>query len=295
MPFREFFRGLMGIPPRVPDENNNRDVWSNDPFYDLFRDFSAMIDAQRVLPPGQAEDDERAENRQHNGDQDDFSFQIFPEPQDMFRHFEEQFMRTFQGFGMMEFPSRFGHPPLEAPLGAPAAPPGGESASLRYRMLKPGASDPDDTSRADSDLDDRVQQSGLAALLDPPQAPSAAPPVPLPPSAADQPRLFSSSSFSVRRFVGPDGRVEETRTESGADGQTRQTVTRRLGDRQQTVVTRQLPDGSSEQEEQLTNMDEGGLPAFDRLWEEEPTPPAGSAPHDSSRLGETFWRNVFGW
>ena len=37
--------------------------------------------------------------------QDDFSFQIFPEPQDMFRHFEEQFMRTFQGFGMMEFPS----------------------------------------------------------------------------------------------------------------------------------------------------------------------------------------------
>ena len=38
-------------------------------------------------------------------DQDDFSFHIFPEPEDMLRHFEEQFRRTFQGFGMMEFPS----------------------------------------------------------------------------------------------------------------------------------------------------------------------------------------------
>ena len=46
----------------------------------------------------------------------------------------------------------FGGPPLEAPL---SPPPGGDAASLRDRMLKPGSSGHAEGPRADTDLDDR--------------------------------------------------------------------------------------------------------------------------------------------
>ncbi|XP_037080430.1 uncharacterized protein LOC119101234 [Pollicipes pollicipes] len=285
MPFRDFFRGLMGLPARSADENNNRDVWSSDPFYDLFRDFSAMVDRTQDFSRPEQPDDDADDAGQYGGSrsgQDDFGFPIFPEPEDMFRHFEEQFRRTFQGFGLMDFPPGFQQPPLEAPRGSSPAQPGGEPGSLRDRMLKPGLDL--DEGRADSDLDDRVTDGGsLSALLDRP-APDG---------------HFSSSSSSsviVRRSVGPDGRVEERRLETGPDGRSRETVTRRLGDRQQTVVTRQQPDGTSEREEQLTNLQPEALPDFDRQWQAPPSagPEASAATPEQSRLGDAFWRSLFG-
>jgi len=289
MPLRDILRGFMGLPGSSSDENNNSDVWGSDPFYDLYRDFADMMDESRPQPPAEGADDDPAH---HGGGQDDFDFPIFPEPDDMFRHFEEQFRRTFQGFGLMDFPPGFGRPPLEAPLRPPVEAPGGESGNLRDRMLKPGLGE----GARDSDLDDRVSDGGLSALLRPSPAepaPSPAGPAPSPaePAHPEQPFSFSRS-FTLRRSVGPDGRVEERRVETGPEGQRRETVTRRQGDgRQTTTVTTEGPDGGVSTVV-TEEPGDGGLPD-QGPWPETRVPPADGAPRN--HFNETFWRNLFGW
>ena len=68
-------------------------------------------------------------------------------------------------------------------------------------------------------------------------------------------RTFGSSVSTqiVRR---PDGSVEERRTVRDTDGNEETRITRQIGDKMHTIVTKKAKDGSEIKSEDIVNMDE---------------------------------------
>lgn len=297
---RDLFRGLIGRPPPSFDENNNRDVWADDLFHGFFRDIFD-ITAQP------AEQDDRGDQAEFSDDgidwdssHDDFKFSIFSDTQGMFRHFEEQFRRSFQQFGFVDFPPLGPNMPGIGPPGSGMADdddsgpyrnarvtPRESPQSLRDHLLKqPGSTAP----LRDSDLDDSVKDGNVSALLDSIPSndderdiPSRRPWNPL--SMMPRGGGSFSSSVSVRTMIGSDGSVEERRVIRRPDGTSEETISRRRGDEEHVQVRRCLPDGSVEQKD--SNHD----------TRKDLTTARVDSPVISNRtdsVDDSFWKKLFG-
>ena len=70
--------------------------------------------------------------------------------------------------------------------------------------------------------------------------------------------LFRSfgTSVSTQIVKRPDGRIEERRTVKDSNGNEEVRVTRRIGDKLHTIITKKQKDGSETKSEDIVNMDE---------------------------------------
>uniref|UniRef100_V5H0D1 Putative hcls1 associated protein x-1 n=1 Tax=Ixodes ricinus TaxID=34613 RepID=V5H0D1_IXORI len=234
MNLHELFRSFMGFP-------NRRDPGLGEPTY---RDDSGSG---------------------FGGDGSPYDGSFFAEPWEMLRHFED----VFRHFGLAEFPHG-------AELDE-----GSRREDLRDRMLKvPDYTEPfwgsqmphlpvgphfpsgpgqlEDNRFRDMDLDDHVAARGIDSLLAQPPDPGVV--------VGVQPQPDTRGSTSMHTFTSINGKVEEKRVTTDAEGNQVVSVTRSLGDRSHTVTTRTGPQGSVQTEEHFVNMDEGDKAKFDEMW-----------------------------
>ncbi|CAN7940422.1 unnamed protein product [Ixodes hexagonus] len=248
MNLHELFRSFMGFP-------NRRDPGLGEPTY---RDDSGGAFGDDANP---------------------YDGSFFAEPWEMLRQFED----VFRNLGLAEFPP-FPHGPDAGSI--EGGPHWGPQGDLRDRMLKvpdytqpfwgnpmphpprgphfpPGPTQPEESPFRDMDLDEHVATRGIDSLLAQPLDPGAV--------VEAQPHPGARGSSSMHSFTSVNGKVEEKRVMTDAEGNRVVSVTRALGDRSHTLTTRTGPQGTVETEEHFVNMDEGKCPAwdkakFDEMW-----------------------------
>ncbi|XP_064609051.1 HCLS1-associated protein X-1-like [Liolophura sinensis] len=289
MSLNDIFRSFFGIRPR--------------------EDISARPD---VLPF----DDDDQENEGGFGNMDDI-FRHFQG--DMMQQMEEihrQMEDMFNNLGVTEFSSL-----TPGPENSLSPPDGGD---LRDKMLKANPDNPSKEEsghtreplqpfpgssvfegmfrlpnwnpvksheKKDQDLDNEVSAGDLSKLFEtlgsevvPRQPP------------CDRPRVRSGfHSVSVQKIHKPDGTIEERRVSRDSAGNEETTVTRSLGDKSHTIITRKNSAGEEEVVQNFTNLDEDKLPQFDKLW----GPDQGSLPlinPPSDKLSDfSLFKKFFGF
>ncbi|OXU30887.1 hypothetical protein TSAR_002608 [Trichomalopsis sarcophagae] len=312
MPFFEFFRNLFGKGPaqeppqhRFEEDQSYRDgfrnpIWQTDDDEDDISDFSNRHPANR------------------------FQFRIFSDPFEMTRFFETQMddmMRNFFGFGngfgnntniFLPFGNENALPmPGENPVGkgprdevlkaeVPDSKLGLDDfiSGLPFsdrkfggkgpvdEVLKPSYEMPDSNSKKlDSDIDGKIKSDELAKIW---KGPS---------TSQDVESFTTTPQFSIRSFGSsvstqivrrPDGSMEERRTVRDSDGNEEIKITRQIGDKMHTIITKRAKDGSEVKSEDIVNMDENELRGFDEKWTRIRTPP-------EDNRGDGFpWHKFFG-
>lgn len=128
-------------------------------------------------------------------------------------------------------------------------------------IMKPSYKMPDSNhQKVDSDLDGKIKSDEIAKILKNPSA-----------LELQEPQ-FSGKSFQFGKSVSTqiirrnDGSIEERRTFKDSSGNEETCVTRQIGDKKHTVITKKAKDGSQEQTEDIINMDENELNGFNEKW-----------------------------
>jgi hypothetical protein len=143
--------------------------------------------------------------------------------------------------------------------------------SPRDLMLKPPEEGPSNRQvvRRDQDLDDQVSVRGLDSVLRPQQ-----------PEESRNPFGFSgfsssssSSSWSYSGSFGGPGKVEERHTFRDSQGNEKETLTRKFGDKTYSMTKKRTATGSEEFDQNMVNMSEEELREFERLWNGHPSRP----------------------
>ncbi|XP_014204099.1 HCLS1-associated protein X-1 isoform X2 [Copidosoma floridanum] len=284
------------------------------PIFDFFRNFFGRGSPDQEPSQNRINDEQRHRNSFRNpiwqtdeDDDDDVNdfgnhhqFRIFSDPFEMTRFFETQmdellknFFGGFNGFGN-DSNVFFGNalPGPSSPEGNPIGPrdevlkPSHDEPSSHFKfdfnnilpmpadeplddVLKPSYELPDGQ-KQDSDIDGKLKSNELAKIWKNP----AQDVQPSKPQFSFRSFGKSVSTQFVRR---PDGSLEQRRTVRDSDGNEETTVTRQIGDKVHTVVTKKAKDGSEIKSEDIVNMDENELQGFDEKWTKIQTPKKDSA------------------
>ncbi|KAJ8672669.1 hypothetical protein QAD02_003929 [Eretmocerus hayati] len=290
MPLFDFFRKFLGL-GSAPESPQQRFEDDPQPYTDSFRNPIWQND----------EDDDDVSDFSGRHPRYRGHFRIFSNPFEITRFFESQmdemlnnFLGSFDGFGnrfngngQVFIP--FGNDDLGSPLTLPdnraiehgprdevlkpshdfstqdftnnsLSPDRNSSGNPCDHVLKPAYQMPDPhRQKLDLDIDGKLKSEELAKIWE------------APPSKTDRftPKFsFRSfgSSVSTQIVRRPDGSVEERRTMRDSDGNEEIRVTRQIGDKMHTIVTKRDKDGSEVKTEDIVNMDEKDLKGFDDRW-----------------------------
>ncbi|XP_015603977.1 HCLS1-associated protein X-1 [Cephus cinctus] len=221
------------------------------------------------------DDDEIGDNDFRNP-RHGFHFHIFSDPLQITKFFETEMDNMlkgfFSGFGQGEITSPFGNDEVfkALPHGKPQ-----RKENLRDEFLKPGYEQPalDQSGfskpKVDADLDGKVSTDELMKVWTKPSTSQEI-------QTYSPNRQFNIQSFgksiitrSIRR---PDGTMEQHRTVKDSEGNEETTVTRQIGDKTHTVVTKLDKNGIQTTTENLVNIDENELKDFEKKWSIQPQP-----------------------
>ncbi|XP_075213344.1 uncharacterized protein LOC142319681 [Lycorma delicatula] len=269
--------------------------------FDFFRKIFA---GRRESTPNQADSEFRNDFRNpiwdtNEGDDSDndfrnhgnfFSFNVYTNPLEIHRYFEQQMNEMLKNFHMLEpfqefssfFNSDFNEnefPMIEqSPLDQfsqqfPAIEGPNESQkSLREHLLKPefrSIESPSD--KVDTILDGEVDTKDICRALEKKDSPI---PIWTPNDSAKSlvPNRdtfsFSSGRSVVTRFVRrADGSTEREEIVKDSDGTETKTVTRSLGDHEYSVTTIKDALGVEKRTENYKNIDPGRLEEFNKAWD----------------------------
>lgn len=249
MSFYNFFRNVFGFPDRP--QNFQR---PDDP---------GLVDEFRNPIWGSDEEDSDDEFR-HGGPSAHFGFNVFTEPLEMHRFFEQQMNEMLKSFQQWNMPDIFGHqnmPALEYPEEH-------KSKNLRDHVLKSGftPANTQEDERVDTDLDAKIRSSGIGSIIKTVE-PSQMQTTPINPGS----RSFISKSV-IRKFTRrPDGSVEQEEIIRDSVGNEKRTVTHAIGNQSHIVITESGPDGTK-QTDQLINIDEDKLKVYEEHWDKAKQP-----------------------
>lgn len=248
-----FFRSVFGFPDR-PQHFQRPD----DP---------GLVDEFRNPIWGSDEEDSDDEFR-HGGPSSHFGFNVFTDPLEMHRFFEQQMNEMLKSFQQWNMPDIFGHsdmPALEYPEEH-------KSKHLREQILKPGfaPAKTQQDERLDTDLDAKVRKAGIGSLIKEEEAPSLKVMTP-------GRNSFTSKSVIRRSSRRPDGSMEQEEIVRDNAGNEKRTVTRTIGDQSHVVITETGPSGTK-QTDQFINIDEDKLKEFEERWNRPKQPQIGLGP-----------------
>ncbi|XP_017772709.1 PREDICTED: uncharacterized protein LOC108559852 [Nicrophorus vespilloides] len=175
-------------------------------------------------------------------DNDEMGFQIFANPLEMQRYFEQQLNEIARSFGENTlFGNIFPNPNLSAVETQTES----TSKNLRDIYLKPDYERHNTSAKTDSDLDGKVNIKELDTILEPNHRFSA-------PKSS-----FFGQSVITRTIAKPDGSIEMTRRISDHLGNEETSVTHRHGDQEHIIVTKIVKNGQSVTDEKLVTIEEG--------------------------------------
>ncbi|KAK4879980.1 hypothetical protein RN001_008126 [Aquatica leii] len=200
-------------------------------------------------------------------DYEQFGFNVFSNPLEMHKYFEQQMNEMMKSFGIFNSDApffdndesffggfketspffNFGFSQLPAERDIHRAPDG----NLRDNFLKPGYEEPVNKKsiKTDSDLDEQYRSGDFSRTLVPKQ------------QTPTQTFSYGKSVVS-KTITNSDGLIETHKTIQDQNGNREETVTRKRGDKEYTVITRIDKNGVKEITENLVNIDESEKDTF---------------------------------
>lgn len=189
-------------------------------------------------------------------------FNIFTNPLEMHRYFEQQMNEFLKQFQMEDHGNFFGATP-EFPM-IEELPQGNEhnSGSLRDQYIKPGfekSKERGNGSRVDTDLDEKFKIADLDKIMKKPENSVV-------PFQRKQPETrFFGQSVQYKSITNPDGSVEIQKIVRDNRGNEERTITRKIGDKEHTITIKKDKEGREERTEDLINMNMDS-PEVGQLW-----------------------------
>lgn len=186
-------------------------------------------------------------------------FNIFTNPLEMHRYFEQQMNEFLKQFQIEDHSSFFGAAPEfpmleEAPQGD-----GQNSRNLRDQYIKPGyekSTESANRSRIDTDLDEKFNIGDLDRVLKKPERDAI-----VPFQQKPDMRIFGQS-VQHKTVRNPDGSVEIHRIVRDSSGNQETTITKKFGDKEHTVIIKKDREGRQERIENFINMDSNDAGQF---------------------------------
>jgi hypothetical protein len=197
------------------------------------------------------------------------NFNIFTDPLEMHKYFEQQMSEMLRNFGFNEFSDSFNHqfsfPQIEEiPHEDEAELPSGD---LRGQFLKPGFEGPQmrNEEKKDQDIDGKLDIKDWGSIFKGENSVT-------PYHKEVVPRThFFGQSVTSKTIRNPDGSIETHHTVRDNQGNEETTITRKIGDKEHSITKRRDKDGKEEIIENFVNLDEKDVKEFfpkqDRLPE----------------------------
>ncbi|KAF5286356.1 hypothetical protein FQR65_LT12650 [Abscondita terminalis] len=179
-----------------------------------------------------------------------FGFNVFTNPLEMHRYFEHQMNEMMKSFGIFNKDSSFFDNDESMFGGFKESAPFDFDGNLRDNFLKPGYEDPANRKyiKGDTDLDEQYQSGDFKR------------------NSIQKPSALQKFSFGqttiTKTFRNSDGITEVYKSVKNHDGNREETVTRKQGDKEYTVVTKTDKNGIQEITENLLNLDDSEKEAF---------------------------------
>lgn len=275
MSFFNFFRNLFGGGDhQQPPNYKFGDDWQDG---DNFRD-----------PIWQNGDDDDDDDFRHS--RPGIHFKIFSDPFEMTRYFEFQMDNMLKNFLF-----GFGHngnilPADKDSFGALPPIQSNPRANLRDEVLKSDIENipsnyftPD--TKLDTDLDGKISMDDLSKVWKDPNTSQSIEPY-------NPPQRYNFHTFgkftSTKIIRQPDGSVEQHRTIRDSEGNEETTVTRKIGDKTHTIITKKDKNGVEIKTEDLINMNENELQDFEKKWK-----PITESKYDEKSLTYFPWHKFF--
>lgn len=213
--------------------------------------FNEFWDEERRGTPGHPPDE-------HDG----MGFNIFTNPLEMHRYFEQQmneFLKQFQMEDHGPFSGIFGGVPEFPMIEDRGQEPSG---NLREQFIKPGyekSKESGNSSRKmDTDVDEKFQMGDLDTILKKPERPV----IPFEQKPQTEMRVFGQS-VQYKTVRNSDGSVEIQKIVKDNSGNEERTITRKFGDKEHTITIKRDREGREERTENLINMNDNDS---SQLW-----------------------------
>ncbi|KAL1491132.1 hypothetical protein ABEB36_011774 [Hypothenemus hampei] len=198
-------------------------------------------------------EDEPHDNRNRN-------FQVFTDPLEMHRYFEQQMDDFFKSFGFPNFGNFF--PSLEAPNIEEHfydEEKHVDTNSREYFLKNPSK----DEDKIDRDLDGKLSITDIDKFFNNENNKGQQNVMPKRDfSPGPFQNRFFNQSVQVRTVRQPDGSVETHRTVRDSEGNEETTVTRKMGEKEYTIIKKRDKEGKEEIHENMINMTEQDKPSF---------------------------------
>lgn len=223
---------------------------------ELFRNFFGIHNHQ----PKNSDSVYGFHDQDKSNERDGRSFNVFTDPLEMHRYFEQQMDEVFRNFGFPNFRNFFHQVPG---IGDSFHEEDEKPQNLREQFLKKECVKPhyeESHEKVDKDLDGKLNMGDLYSIfkgsgentLDVLREPK---------SFGER---FFNQSVQVKTIIKPDGLLETQKTVRDSQGNEELTITHKLGDKEYTIIKKLDKEGKEETQEILINMDENDKAIFQK-------------------------------
>jgi len=247
----DFFRKLFGFPDHYSSESNDFKSSERSPPYSK--------NPERFL-----NNDIQSESSGFYNDEHGTHFNVFTDPLEMHRYFEQQMDNVFKSFGFPNFKNIFPsleHPGVHDHLYDENNPNNRDYFLRKDYERRPHYESSITDKKVDKDLDGKLNITNLDTLFQQPDKKVEADSnenqsLNIYKSTRPFQGSFFKQSVQVKTIRKPDGSVESSRKVTDSEGNEVTTTTRKLGDKEYTVTKRRDKQGKEEIQETMVNMAE---------------------------------------
>ncbi|XP_050309287.1 HCLS1-associated protein X-1-like isoform X2 [Anthonomus grandis grandis] len=199
------------------------------------------------------------------------SFNVFTDPVEMHRYFEQQMESIFKSFGMPSFGNFFRaleQPSMDEEFHDNEEPNNDMLDSRDYYLKrgydKPSYEHPAYSEKVDKDVDGKLSISDIDRFFDNSNNQQSLVQLPTRKNASVFGNSFFNQSVQMKTIRNPDGSIEAHRIVTDSEGNQETTITKKLGEKEYTVLRKRDKEGKEEEHETLINMTEEEKGIFDR-------------------------------